>query len=82
MEKKRNSTAKDSGGDARKIMAPHIQQGNPETSRESGSQENQQQFHAEKPSGKGQLHLYGDEESAQRISRARVQQITDSSPRI
>ena len=26
--------------------------------------------------------LHGDEESAQRISRARVQQITDSSPRI
>lgn len=82
MEKKRNSTAKDSGGDARKIMAPHIRQGNPETSHESGSQENQQQFHAGKPSGKGQLHLYGDEESAQRISRARVQQIMDSSPRI
>lgn len=82
MEKRKKSTAKDCGGNERKIMADHIQQASREISLEGDLQENRQQYHIEKPSGKGQLHLYGDEESAQRISRERVQQIMDSSQEI
>lgn len=78
MDEKRKSTAKDSGGSERKITASNIQQENLGTSRESGLQENQQQYHTDKPSCKEQLHLYGDEESVQNISRARVQQIMKS----